>query len=246
MLIVLAHISFQLDTIRHMQLHALRIRSLLRLSLFLLKHLLSHLFRQLVGLVPEERLARAVYSRGQPEQSVDKINPDGNLHHPRFASLVRFVIVSMQKDGCEDSKHNHPGDEEDQVPGKGAIGLDELELAAEVRDGTKGRECNEDNGRGCRRSSDNDSKEPFWREAVIVLVVCLNAVAVEAAGDDGKEKLQAAADEARHRLECLEPCLADRLALVGALVEGMTARLATKLLFVRSAELRGSAGKTLG
>lgn len=226
-------------------LHTLRVVSLLLGFLLLLKQLLAHFVRNLVCLFTEERLDGAVYARDEPQQGVDEINPDGNLHQARAAALVRVVAIPSEKDAGENSKGNDPQDEKAQVPGKDAIGLGELDLAPDVRDGAEGRSCEEEDRRGSRGSSHNNGKDPLRREASVGVVICIDAVAVEAAGDEGEEELQAAAHKAWYHLERLEPCLAHRLACFSALVEGMTASLAAQLRLVCGAELGGGVGEAL-
>ena len=215
-------------------------------GLLLGEQLAPRLVGQVIDLLAEEGLNSTVNARGQPQDDVDKVNPDSRLHGRGAASLVGLVALPVEEDTSKDAKDDDPGDEEGGVPGEGAVGLCDLDPAPNDGDRTDRCRNDEEHGGDGRQAGDEDGEDPLGGEAVVGLAVGVDAVAVEAAGDDGEEELQAAADEAGDHLEGLEPGLADLLAGVGALVEGVAARLTAELALVGVAEVLGGAGEALG
>jgi hypothetical protein len=215
--------------------------------LLLAEKLAARLISQAIDLLAQERLDSSIHARDQPEEGVDKVNPDSRLHGRGAASLVRrLVAVPVEEDAGEDAKDDDPGDEEGGVPGECAVGLCDLDPGANEGDGTDRRGNDKQHSRDGRQTSHEDSKDPLGGEAIIGFPIGINAVAVEATGDNGEEELQGAADEARNDLEGLEPGLADFLTGVGALVVDVTTGLAAEFALVGVAEVLGCAGEAVG
>lgn len=215
-------------------------------SLLLAEELGAGLVGQSIDLVTQEGLYTAIDARDEPEDGIDEINPDRRLHGSRASSLVGLVAFPAKEDASKDAKHDDPGNEHGGIPRESAVGLCDLELAPDKRQGTDWHSNDEQHSGDGRQSSDEDGEDPLGGEAIVGLAISVDAVPVEATGDDGEEELQAAADEARDNLERLEPGLADLLARLSAVVEGVMAGLTTEVGLVGGAEVVGSASDAVG
>ncbi|KAI6771445.1 hypothetical protein HG531_009070 [Fusarium graminearum] len=127
-----------------------------------------------------------------------------------------------------------------------AVGLEELELAANERESTEGCDGDEDEGCGSGETSDGKGKVPLGRETIVSIFGLVNPAAIKATGDDGKDELQTSADETGHDLKSLEPRLTHGLACFGSFVESMASGLSTDFLLVCGTELVGVTSKGVG
>lgn len=154
------------------------------------------------GTVLTECLHEAVGARDEPEDGVDKIDPDGALLSQSAAPLIRVVIVPVEENGSKDAKDDNPQQEQRQVPREQARGLEA------VRDGPKRRGNGEGDGGDARQPGDDEAKDPLGRDVHVVLLgfvaLLLNAVAVQPDDDEPEHELQAADDPAGDVLPCLE------------------------------------------
>ncbi len=211
----------------------------MRLAALLGKYLVANLVAERVHLVPQKRLEAAIGRRAEPEDGVDQVHPDGHLHDGHAGTLVGVVALPLEEDAGKDAKDDHPADPQGRVPPKGAVRLEHLEEAADDGDGAGQPRGQEGDGGEGGAAGDDDGKKPLGRNGLAALAVRVDAVAVEADGDDGEDELQRAHDDARNHLKALEPRLAHRLARVGALAHGKAPSVAAHLPLVGLAKVVG-------
>lgn len=162
------------------------------------EHLSSDLFSEGINLSTQEGLDESVDPGDQPKNGVDKVQPNSPLLDSGAAALVRVIVVPVEEDPAEDSKHDDPQEEQRQVPGEEPGGLELVRHRAEWRCGGKR------NGRHARERPDDQTVNPFGGVQAALLVLFVDAVAVESHDDQTQHELQASDDETGDVLPCLK------------------------------------------
>lgn len=148
--------------------------------------LVVNLVLKVLGLLAEERAEDAPSRGGHPEEDVDEVDPDGDLHEADAGAFVVGAALAVEKDAGKDAKDDEPAD--------GQHGVDDPEAV----DGHKG-DAVDDGGDG-RRARHHGAVHPGRRLQVALLPVLVDAVAVHAYDDEGKDELDAPGDPAGHVL----------------------------------------------
>jgi len=141
----------------------------------------------LVDLAGDEGAEAAVAAGGEPEDGVDKVDPDGVAHGAHARVLVPLVLVVLgdaQEDDGEGAEDGDPQDGKHEVPG---------EEASRPNKGLRNREQNASYG---RQRGDDHGESPLQGLRPVVRPVRAHARAVDPRYDQGEDQLQTAADDA--------------------------------------------------